>query len=141
MTTVKYRTTGTLTGTIDRENVGEAQAYLTEDDMAKYLDPPLEGVIAVLQWNLHADGHNYHIDAYALRELTDEELVLLSQECSGQNSDGLGESFEQQDFAWEEDECDEDDDCPGGCEGYGCESGRMIHFDWESNELPWSRIA
>lgn len=156
---IHYRTTGHLIDAIQRENVGIAQEYLTEDDMAQYLDAPLNELVPVLVWNLHADGYNYHIDAYAVRELTVAEQKLLSENCSGQNSDGLGEGFEQQDFAWS-DEATEDEDCSscdagasceedgspcGDCQGdgviYGEEGGHMCSFDWETNELPWTVVA
>ena len=137
MKTFLYRTSGTLTGTIERNNVGLAQAYLTHDDMTQYLDDSIAPVIAHIQWNLLADGHNYNITAVAIRELTKDEQRVLSEWCSGQNSDGLGEGFEQQEFA--ETSCEGCDDCS---EWDGCESGwSMISFDWETNKLPWTLIV
>jgi hypothetical protein len=127
--TAIYRTTGTLTGTIERDNVGLAQDYLRQDNMAQYLDEPLRSLVVRLEWNLHNDGHNYHVEAICNRELTDDELRVLSLEVSGQNSDGLGESFEQQDFAEQYDEDEED------CDGYV-----MVSFDWKTNKLPWTRV-
>lgn len=152
-----YRTNGHLTGTIQAENVAAAQAYLTQDDMTKYVAPnaELEGVLEHVEWKLEGNGHDYSITAFATRELTEDELERLSSECSGQNSDGLGEGFEQQEFAEDEgeDEADcyncngtgvvnDDDDCPT-CDGAGVferESGRMISFDWKENKLPWTRV-
>lgn len=164
-----YRTSGHLTGTILPENVPTAQRYLTHEhggaprNMQRYLDPPLRDRVVFLEWNLSADGHNYTITAVTNKLLTEEELKQLSSECSGQNSDGLGEGFEQQDFAWvddgEEDEtcydCDGsgrielengDTDVCGTCDGEGVfygniDNGHMISFDWKTNELPWTQIA
>jgi hypothetical protein len=141
-----YRTSGKLTGTIEAENVSTAQRYLTHDhdgapiDMAQYLDPPLKGVVELLEWSLDGNGHDYTITAFALRELNNAELKQLSEECSGQNSDGLGEGFEQQAFAEQRDgACGDCDDCANG---YECEqSYGMISFDWQTNDLPWTKIA
>lgn len=141
MNKVHYRTSGTLTGTIEPENVGVAQEYLTSDDMTQYIDDSIASAVFHVAWNLHADGHNYHIDAFCVRELTQDEQRVLSEWCSGQNSDGLGEGFEQQDFAWNtEGECG---DCEGCSEGYECddEGGSMISFDWQKNELPWTLVS
>jgi hypothetical protein len=133
--TAIYRTTGTLTGTIEADNVGLAQDYLRQDNMAQYLDEPLRSAVVRLEWNLHNDGHNYHVEAICNRELTEDELSDLSDEVSGQNSDGLGEGFEQQDFAeittedanyFDDDETDAE---------YS-----MISFDWKTNKLPWTRV-
>jgi hypothetical protein len=164
-----YRTTGKLTQTIERDNVGEAQAYLHQHDMTGYVsdNASLEGLLEFVEWNLDGNGRDYSITVVANRELNDDELKRLSSECSGQNSDGLGESFEQQDFAWIEDgeeevdchncdgtgrapyaspavdEDDDADDCPT-CDGVGyfeaSDNGSMASFDWKTNELPWTRI-
>jgi hypothetical protein len=133
-----YRSTGKLTGTIEPENVAAAQEYLDEP-MAQYLDPPLQGVVEVLTWTLDGNGRDYRVDAFALRELTEAELKKLAEEVTGQNSDGLGEGFEQQAFAEEETECGE---C-GGCEaGWGCdEPGNMISFDWKTNDSAFTRVV
>ena len=153
-----YMTSGVLTGTIAPENVAAAQAYLQQDPMHVYLDEPLQGVVLFQQWQLDADGHSYKVIAVCNRELTEDELKLLADNTSGQNSDGLGESFEQQDFAWDEDEsyeencgyCSgrgtvttyeneelEDKDCEE-CDGSGTfeseDDGRMISFDWQTND-------
>lgn len=161
-----YRTTGHLTGHIETENVAAAQHYLlfygdTPINMQQYLDPPLKGVVELLEWTLHADGYNYHVTAIANRELTDAELKQLSSEVSGQNSDGLGEGFEQQPFAElggeEEVACEE---CSGNgdlfddeteeyshcenCDGNGYfneDNYGMISFDWQDNILTFERIA
>lgn len=160
-----YRAKGVLTGTIEPENVATANDFLHEDKMAEWVaaNASLEGLLVWLVWDLASDGHAYTITAVTTRDLDDDELKRLSEECSGQNSDGLGESFEQQDFAWDEDSADEDCgecngrgwvreldddgddvqvDC-GSCGGDGTfyhDGGRMISFDWETNKLDWERV-
>jgi len=130
-----YENKGTLTGTIEPENVSEAQRYLqfnhdlTPADMEQYLDPPLKGVIDSLMWHLDHDGHHYRVVAFANRELSDAELEQLAGEVSGQNSDGLGEGFEQQGFAETGEEWDEDE-----------ETSTMISFDWKTNDSKFTRV-
>ena len=122
-----YRTNFELKygGVLDLE---EAQKYLSENDMTKwlllyladdytatYLDPNIlsklkENVVSI-EWILENEEKGY-IELQAKRELTTEELDIISGWVIGQNSDGLGEGFEQQEFAIHED-CwyneDEDD--------------------------------
>lgn len=148
--TVIYETKGKLTEAIPQEHVAEAMMYLMVDHegnllhMEQYLDQPLNGVVTELTWKLDKNGHDYTVRAIASRELSADELRVLSLEVSGQNSDGLGESFEQQDFAWstEEYECGECDSC---VHGWSCDEeqdgGHMISFDWKTNELPWTRVG
>lgn len=145
--TAIYETRGQLTnGGIEPENVAKAQAYLTNDhngkplNMQQYLDPSLEAVI-LLRWFLDGNGLDYRVEAICSRELNDDELKALASEISGQNSDGLGEGFEQQDFAWNEEGHDCDSDCDE-CDGYGCEDGGvMVSFDWKTNDSTLTRIA
>jgi hypothetical protein len=121
MQTFRYRTTGQLTGTIDREDVGLAQAYLAQDDMTQYVYPAeLAAVVAHVEWHLDANGHDYRVDVKTTEKLGEAGLKDLASWISGQNSDGLGESFEQQAFAEREGE-DEDD-------------WEMVSFDWKTND-------
>lgn len=156
--TAIYRSTGTLTHAIPSDGIGQAQAYLARDDMSKYLDPPLDEVVVRLEWTLHNDGFAYHVEAIAQRELTELELTHLAEEVSGQNSDGMGEGFEQQDFAWVEQgeeevachNCDgsgldlEEDDC-ATCDGAGYfpegDDGIMCSFDWRTNDSTFTRVV
>ena len=138
-----YRTSGVLTGHIADENVAEAQAYLTQDDMTQYLDAELQGLVEHIEWRLEADGHSWSVTAFVpgYMGLSESHLKALSEWVSGQNSDGLGESFEQQDFAWETPDdcfCDDEDEC----DGYMCREngGRMTSFDWETNDCTFVRI-
>lgn len=129
-----YQTSGTLTGTIAPENVAKAMAYLQDDDMTRYIYPSeLAVFIAHIEWHLHADGHNWHVTAKTMRELTDDELKQLSEWVSGQNSDGLGEGFEQQDFA----EYFETDRWGDPKE----DTYQMCSFDWEKNPCKFERVA
>lgn len=134
-----YRAKGTLVDAIPSEGVVKAQLYLTEDDMTQYLDAEHEGVVEHIEWRLESDGYNWSVTAFANRELTEAELKSLSSWVSGQNSDGLGEGFEQQAFAWAPDDgCD----CDRG--GYWCncdgENGHMCSFDWETNDCAFERV-
>lgn len=129
-----YRTSGTLTGTIEPENVGFAQNYLQADDMTQYLDASLQEIVERIQWHLNIDGHTWYVEVFATRVLEKSDLKALSLWVSGQNSDGLGEGFEQQEFAWEESGYG-DDEYDGDYE-----NGHMISFDWETNDCKFERV-
>lgn len=140
MHTITYRAEGVLTSSIAEENLSAAQEYLQSDNMTQYLDEDLAPVIAFIQWRLHADGHAWSVDAHAIRELTDVELKSLADWVSGQNSDGLGEGFEQQEFAELREDCG---DCWNCENGYSCEdeSGYgMISFDWKTNPCTFAQV-
>lgn len=137
-----YRISGALTGTIAPENVAAAQAYLVQDDdMALFFhmwEAWAKDVVEHVEWKLDHNGHNWSVTAFATRELTDEEQRVFSEWVSGQNSDGMGEGFEQQDFAWQEqDDCTCDGDGWGSCD---CAGGHMISFDWKDNEHKVERV-
>ena len=142
-----YKTSGTLTGYIEQDNVARAQAYLRPEwDMAKIIDDhaELSGALEHITWDLDHDGHHWSVTAFTTRPLADDELKRLSDAVSGQNSDGLGEGFEQQDWAWESgDDCGECDACRNawGDSCYDAEQdGRMISFDWETNPCTFERV-
>jgi len=112
-----YRTNFYLEAPVN--DIGEAEAYLQEDEMVRYYlsnNPEMRGVVTSIVWNLVGDDSGY-VEVEATRELSDEELLGLSHFISGQNSDGLGEGFEQN-FMYH----DEDDG-----EDYMCS------FDWANN--------
>lgn len=136
-----YQTTGTLTDYILPENVKAAQEYLTEDDMTQYLGdnryPTLKDAVDHIEWRLDDDGYKYSVTAKTNRRLGVAELEHLADWVSGQNSDGLGEGFEQQDFAWAEEDCEDCVDSSWGCE---CGNGHMISFDWKKNESRFTLI-
>lgn len=119
-----------------------ARDYLIKDDMTKYLIGSFDrkGMetlkpedIASIKWKL-LDDQKGKIILITTRELTAVESKAISDWIKGQNSDGLGECFEQQDFAenkdYEEnyDEDDEDDDYYCVNDYYICAS-----FDWRTN--------
>ena len=76
----------------------KAQAYLTDDDMTQYVPEELKGVITKAEWTLD-DESSGHVSIQTTRDLTDAEKKSLQSWIDGQNSDGLGEGFEQQQFA------------------------------------------
>lgn len=135
---MRYIHTGKLVDAIPAEKVGLAQDYLAQDDMTKYFtmwEKDLEDVVLYIRWNLSANGHDYTIEAITTRELTEKELHSLNEWAHGQNSDGLGEGFEQQDFARVGGHDREDYYHSMG--GYDEEEseGHMASFDWETNEV------
>lgn len=75
-----------------------AQNYLSDDDMTKYVPDELLNVVQKAEWVLD-DESSGHINIETSRELNAEEQKILSDWIEGQNSDGLGEGFEQQEFA------------------------------------------
>ena len=81
-----------------------AQEYLAEDDMTTYLIEDgriareVRDVVVSIRWIL-TDEQSGAIVLTTKTELSAEQLLTISDWVSGQNSDGLGEGFEQQDFA------------------------------------------
>lgn len=99
----------------------------------KYCDCSCRGKIASMTWFLMEElyGNPYSgfivVDCY--EPLTEAEKSELSNYIRGQNSDGLGENFEQ-DFSWYEELDDEDDE-----DGWGGDyEPRMCSFDWYHNK-------
>lgn len=138
-----YRTSGTLTGTIEPENVQLAQEYLVSDDMTPILKEHhgLPDTVERIQWYLNADGHTWYVEVIARRRLTKAQLKDLAESVSGQNSDGLGESFEQQAFAELEGDCGVCDAC---VDGYACDGdgyAGMISFDWKTNKCEFELVS
>ena len=85
-------------------DMDRANAYLKEDDMRVYLvndsdeAAALKDKVTKIEWTLD-DLQSGHIDLETTTALSSDELTLISDWVSGQNSDGLGEGFEQQPFA------------------------------------------
>lgn len=111
-----------------------ARDYLVAEDMTKYLIGSLdyrkgmetlsEDDIVSIEWRL-LDESRGKIILITTRKLTDTESKVISEWISGQNSDGLGEGFEQQDFATTELEEDYYDD--------EYEDPMYSSFDWQTN--------
>lgn len=120
--TTKYQMTGKLVDSVN--SLSLANDYLQDDDMTKYVPESLEGIVLDVEWSL-TDDISWQVRVVASRDLDPKETAELEDWISGQNSDGLGEGFEQQPFAekFERDywgEIDED-------------SWHMASFDWETN--------
>lgn len=103
----------------------ESMSYFLMDRIKdEYPDTDLR---ANIYWYLTSPYKGY-IKVVANRELTDSESKFISEFISGQNSDGLGESFEQQDFAISS--YDEDEDY-----------SEMCSFDWATNHYELELIG
>lgn len=130
----KYQTTFYLLA--DVLDLDEAQAYLEEDNMLYYFDnEEIKRKLQSMTWHLVDCGSGY-IEVIANEELSENELEEISEYIKGQNSDGIGEGFEQQDFANYD---------AGQYDSYGNkisvwdldddyeEDWVMASFDWNSN--------
>lgn len=145
---VTYRTYFHLTAPVI--DFDDAKNYLSEDDMTVYLNQDsrrpssLQGAINHIEWILRDEQSGY-IELEATRELDSQELEWISDWVSGQNSDGLGEGFEQQDFAYydvseynngsrysyyDDDDYEEDE-----------EDWVMASFDWQSNAYKFELVS
>ena len=131
-----YRTSFCLKYEVN--DLDAAREYLTEDNMTKYLVNDIDFAEAIenIVWNL-VTGDCGYIELTTNRELTENELDKVSDWVRGQNSDGLGEGFEQQWFAetWEDVEYTDYDEETGE---YYTETEReycgMASFDWLTNK-------
>lgn len=103
-----YRTYFDLSDNIPDEHWMKARKYLDEDNMANYLPDELSEKIILIQYDLITNNRGF-INIISNALLTQEELIALKNELDGQNSDGLGEGFEQQEFAELRNSEDEDD--------------------------------
>ena len=134
-----YRTYFNLTNCVN--DIEAAQDYLSDDDMTKYLVndsnnslKSCQSKISSIKWILDTESSG-HIDLETTEKLTTEELNNISEWVSGQNSDGIGEGFEQQDFACYIDE---------GLDGYDGSDWDdeyiVASFDWTSNSYKFELI-
>ena len=121
-----YRTNFRLLEKVN--DLSAARAYLTEYDMTEYLPDNLKGIVIKVRWELTLADEGY-VEAITIRDLTPEESADLSDWVSGQNSDGLGEGFEQQEFA-------EAYDDPDDWASYS-----MASFDWKTNKYKFNKIG
>jgi len=125
-------------------DVSEARNYLSSDDMTQYMryDDRIKDFyhkIDKIEWILRNEQSGY-IELKTNSELTEKELLQVSDWVSGQNSDGLGEGFEQQSFA-----CYEDNDYYGYNEDEDYDDYEdnfvMASFDWRTNDYIFELIS
>lgn len=134
---IRYETNFTLLEPVI--DFDAATAYLAEDRMLDYFDDKsIAKKLESIDWVL-SDEQSGKIIVLANEALSEDECAIISRWISGQNSDGLGEGFEQQDFAeYDENRFDEygnkvniwdlDDDYE--------ENWVMASFDWQTNAYP-----
>lgn len=148
MPTYTYSTPFEFTNPLpDGKAFHDAQSYLdswnvpTKDcpSMSYFLResvPEAERLGLNVAWRL-GSPEGGSIEVESPEELDPETRSKISRWISGQNSDGLGESFEQQDFAiiddgddrsWDDDE-DYDPYDPWSDDGTEC-----VSFDWQDND-------
>ena len=156
-----YRTDFKLTAPVN--DIKEARNYLQEDDMTSYLIEEIDiaqdeensyrrkgfigldsSLILSLKWELTDERHGY-VELETKEPLTEKQLESISDFVRGQNSDGLGEGFEQQEFAENFDEesydtamqnYEEDGECyPNEYDYRSCAS-----FDWRTNKYIFSEV-
>lgn len=86
---------------------GAAKKYLADADMTKYLIddlrdyenmPELADKIVHIEWNLEEDWYGT-INLETTEDISKQDLAVILEWVKGQNSDGLGEGFEQRNFA------------------------------------------
>ena len=130
-----YRTYFKLTANvIDFE---AARDYLKNDEMKRFMKGDdripdnVYNYIDSIEWILK-DTDSGIIELRTTRELTEKELKDIISWVSGQCSDGIGEGFEQQDFANYSDEDYDDEDY---------EDYVMTSFDWMTNEYLFEYIT
>lgn len=121
--TTTYKATGRLTTPVS--DLSAARAYLAQDDMTQYIHPEyLQRTVHSVNWDL-TDTDSWVVTVVTHQPLTPDASAELSSWISDQNSDGLGEGFEQQSFA---EHCERD--------AYGNwddETYEMSSFDWQDN--------
>ena len=97
-----YDTTFKLSAEVN--DFDEACKYLTEDDITVYLKEDdripanVRDAVIHIEWEL-IDNDCGKIHLTTSRKMAEDELAYISEYVRGQNSDGLGEGFEQQEFA------------------------------------------
>lgn len=132
----EYRTNFNLTDGV--KDMSAAQEYLDEDDMSVYLlgdFPQLASKKPKIRWILTHPNKGY-ITLKSEEPIDRETLDEISKWVAGQNADGLGEGFEQQDFAYyatDEPWGNPDD------EDYE-EEYIECSFDWEKNEYKFEEV-
>lgn len=124
-----------------------AYHYLKDDDMSVYLKQDkripqsVRDAVEFIDWILRDEESGY-IDLKTSSELSENDLEYISRYVSGQNSDGIGEGFSQQDFAYYKDRSydryddDEDDD-----DYYDDDDYITASFDWITNEYKFEFVS
>lgn len=139
-----YRTYFKLTAYV--LDLDEANRFLQEDDMTGYLKhdsripKTLQESIDKIEWHL-TDEESGNIELISDKELSSDELNIISNWVIGQCSDGLGESFEQQDFACYE--VDEDGDVLDRRRAWDYDGETeevMASFDYKKNSYTFEFI-
>ena len=122
--TVTYKAQGSLTEPVNDLNA--AREFLREHTMNihQYIYPDeAQANVHSITWDLR-NQVAWEVTVIADQPLPPAQRERLSEWISGQNSDGIGEGFEQQPFA----EHFEEEDPEDGNEGW-----IMSSFDWETN--------
>lgn len=128
----------------DVKDLNDAQAYLEEDNMLNYFDnEQIKRKLQSIEWQLVDEGSGY-IEVIANTELNDNELEEVSAYIAGQNSDGLGEGFETQDFANYDaaliDEYGNENSELAWADDYE-EDWVMASFDWQNNDYKLELVS
>lgn len=83
-------------------NLEEAQSYLSSDNMTTYLiddvEDRLKSVIMKIEWIQDTNTSGY-VELQTNDYLSEEDLNWIRDWIDGQNSDGLGSGYSEQDFA------------------------------------------
>ena len=119
--------------------VADANDYLQEDNMVDYLKNDIDKTtikpneLVSLTWKVNGVRYSDHgtITLVTTRDFTEKELDFVSEWVRGQNSDGLGEGFEQTfevENSYNTYDYNADDDGDGYCDS------EMASFDWKTNK-------
>ena len=79
---------------VNEDEIWGAAEYLARENMARYYDGKARDHIESIRWRLVSFDDGY-VETVTTQALTDDELDELWSFIEGQNSDGLGEGFEQ----------------------------------------------
>ena len=101
-----YECDGTHANSYSEEIREKFNSYTEGDeDMATYIhDPELRAKVESMKWGFEEANNTLWgvVDVTLNGEITEKDEAAIKDYISGQNSDGLGEGFEQQDIRVEE---------------------------------------
>lgn len=120
--------------TADVNDYYEARQYLLQYPMVEYLKddcPEFADKLVSITWYLRSSDSGT-IELITNELLSPEELDKVSNWVSGQNSDGLGEGFEQQEFAYTD--LNEKYGYYWDDEEYDPDNYEVASFDWQTNK-------